>query len=63
LAEDLPEQLRGLAMAQLRELAQNPAVQLFPTSCSIVAEVEARVAHELSVKPEAELYIGISERP
>ena len=63
LAEDLPEQLRGLAMAQLRELAQNPAVQLFPTSFSIVAEVEARVAHELSVKPEAEFYIGISERP
>ena len=63
LAENLPEQLRGLAMAQLRELAQNPAVQLFPTSFSLVAEVEARVVHELSVKPEAEFYIGISERP
>ena len=63
LAKDLPDQLRGLAMAQLRELAQNPAVQLFPTSFSVVTEVEARVAHELSIKPEAEFYIGISERP
>lgn len=63
LAEDLPDQLRGLAMAQLKELAQNPAIQLFPTPFSVVNEVEARVAHELGVKPDAEFYIGITERP
>jgi hypothetical protein len=63
LAEDLPDQLRGLAMAQLMELAQNPAIKLFPTSFSVVNEVEARVAHELGKMPEAEFYIGITERP
>ena len=64
LAEDLPDHLRSIAMAQLTELARDPAVKLCPTSYSgVVREVEARVAHELGVRPGAEFYIGISERP
>ena len=64
LAEDLPDHLRSIAMAQLTELARDPAVKLCPTSYSgVVREVEARVAHELGVRPGAEFYIGITERP